>query len=73
MDQKPSIGRIVHYFVNRAVKDGQPYPAIITHVFSETCVNLFVFSDATYPFDGQLRSSVVRGDGPGCWDWPPRV
>lgn len=74
--QTPSIGRIVH--VNR---DGKPpYAAIVTAVWSPTCVNLTVFGDGDrWPngTPGDVASvampSVSQGDAPGEWAWPPFV
>lgn len=67
--QKPSIGRVVHYYGPR--QDG-PHAAVITRVHSDQCVDLFVL-----PQDGDpLRiDSVVdtEGDSNGRWCWPPRV
>jgi hypothetical protein len=60
---KPSVGRIVH-----VVEDGQPLPAIITKVHSDTCVNLRVFYDSNR--NDAWRSSVTQGTAQGCWDWP---
>lgn len=75
MDQKPSIGRIVHYFPAGA--SGQAYPAIVTCVHSDECVNLFVFDDGTTPTpDAGPITSIARRQAEGeesCWDWPPRV
>lgn len=82
----PAVGRIVHYWPKRngALK-GQPYPAVITHVWTPTVVNLNVFLDATYSLDdGKLIPSVELFDPRpgenasdeqklGKWSWPPRV
>ncbi len=79
-EQKPSVGRIVHYYgsANVMANKGQPYPAIITHVWG-ACVNLFVFADGSNsaPFGivapGELITSVERRTKEGqerCWDWP---
>jgi hypothetical protein len=59
---KPSVGRIVH-----VVEDGQPLPAIITKVHSDTCVNLRVFYDSNR--NDAWRSSITQGTAQGCWDW----
>lgn len=77
MDQKPSVGRIVHY--NSA--KGEVLPALITRVWNEdpgTC-NLTVFTDGTDE-DGAVattvrKTSVVPGEPgeAGKWNWPPRV
>ena len=75
--QKPSVGRIVHY-MPKHVEDnkGQPYPAVITHVWSETCVNLSVANDGSFPLCDPPRPTSVCFDAdgaPGTWCWPPRV
>lgn len=78
--QKPSIGRIVLYCPDYA--EGAPqvwYPAIITHVWGDNCVNLNVQNDGTHPLpsDELMPTSVclpARGQVAGpCWQWPPRV
>jgi hypothetical protein len=75
MDQKPSIGRIV-LFRTHASNGALEHPAIITRVWSDTCVNLSVFPDFGEP---QPRTSVNQNeslDGPNqdyAWRWPPRV
>lgn len=61
---KPSIGRIVHY--NDA---GTIRAAIITEVWSDDCVNLEVFG----VYEDRIKTSVVLGEGPCQWRWPPRV
>lgn len=76
--QKPSVGRIVHYqppeYCVSAKSKGQPYPAIITHVWGDRCVNLQVMIDGSFGLPGNLiPSSVLYGNGPGQWCWPPRV
>lgn len=78
--QKPSVGRIVHYRpafddkMNSETKS-QPYPAIITHVWGDECVNLSVFQDGSYPLAGSslAQTSVSKGEGDRSWSWPPRV
>lgn len=81
--QKPSVGRVVHYFPPledreaRANGNDGPLAAIITRVWSDTGVNLTVFPDFAFPI---ARSSVFKrspgatGPSPsGDWDWPERV
>ena len=82
---KPSIGRIVHY-VRGSVPDvpdaGMIAPsdhsaAIITQVWSETCVNLVVFPKGS-PLDsshaGVKTSVVFSNEGtPYSWHWPEQV
>lgn len=84
---KPTIGRIVHYWPgnldDRAPKKGQPYPAVITHVHSDDCVNLTVFNDNSFPLGGKFSpphtitsvckwNGVDKPDGLSVWDWPAR-
>jgi hypothetical protein len=67
--QRPSIGRIVHF---RGGTMGDhltgPQAAIITQVHNDTCVNLSIVADLV----GGLitKTSCVLGIH---WDWPPRV
>jgi hypothetical protein len=77
--QRPSVGRIVH-FTPRGWEDtntkGQPYAAVITHVWSDSVVNLNVFPDGSFPLGrSNLETSVSLGDPGqgGTWCWPPYV
>ncbi|BFH71902.1 MAG: hypothetical protein E6230_15320 [Paenibacillus dendritiformis] len=63
MNQKPSIGRIVH-FVGIA-----PRAAIITGVVDDETVHLCIFNPAGIIF----AQNVKRGDDYDQWNWPPRV
>ena len=69
---KPSIGRIVlfHGFDSNGSKE---HPAIITRVWTDTCVNLSVFAD----YGGlTLKSSAIQDEEMKQdfgWRWPPRV
>jgi hypothetical protein len=89
----PSVGRIVHYYPpeSHGKDDGgagvrdrkrQPYPAIVTHVWSDTCVNLRVFDDGTFLLGHATSTPVVTsctlaepdaGVRHEFWSWPPRV
>ncbi len=83
MEQKPSIGRIVHYQAHGS-PDGthksEPRPAIITRVGleqdSETgagvnTVDLTVFNPTGLFFNVNCKySEEPKG---GTWRWPPRV
>jgi hypothetical protein len=64
--QKPSVGRIVHYTPHPERGKGQPYPAIITHVWGDSpdaCVNLHVFGDGTTgALSNPMVTSVTRDD-----------
>lgn len=72
---KPTIGRIVHYVV---AVDCKPVAAIITAVWSDTCVNLRLFQDGsntqpqTYG-EWQTSRSLDEAGTPGTWHWPPKV
>lgn len=76
-DQKPSVGRVVHYYdeaIDNQNKPG-PYPALITAVHSDTCCTL----GAILPWNTNVvvASSCMRKDAAGgmprYWEWPPRV
>ena len=62
---KPSIGRIVHFSYG-----DQVFPAIVTAVHSDTCVNLEVFG---LSLGDRIHTSVLQGDENLQWRWPPRV
>lgn len=82
--QKPSVGRIVLYCPlesqmapeDKARPKGQPYPALVTHVFGENCVNLDIANDGSFPLRSPLCMTSVMldpSDGdctPGTWRWP---
>jgi hypothetical protein len=87
---KPTVGRIVHYWPARATGSGgndQPLPAIITHVWSEECVNLNIFDDGSFKIGSPMRddTTVLRTsvrllpegrpvvEGEECCQWPPRA
>lgn len=70
--QKPSLGRVVIV----AIPGGREAPAMITHVWNDTLVNVRVIDEGAMP----LRTSVTlhetaeaAGRSPSaCW-WPARV
>lgn len=79
MEQEPTIGRIVHYIVDDIMDEHRP--AIITHVYGRTTVNLQVFVDGQNDSElvqvGTLlwRSSVEYDEdykSQGTWHWPER-
>lgn len=79
-EQKPSVGRIVHYTpLNPKGNKGQPYPAVITHVWSDTCVNLCVLNDGSFTLSlEECPTSVTlaldpQNPVPRSWCWPPRA
>lgn len=70
----PTVGRIVHFrfpeLEQGTNNHGPLAPAIITRVWSDTCVNLKVIADG--PAD-IWKTSVIQGDGDAQWSWPPRT
>lgn len=80
---KPSLGRIVlytfpkgvdHEFTKQAGQSSQ-VPAIVVGVWSDTCVNLRVFTDGSQPLPC-ITSVSLKGEHSGdgnFWEWPPRV
>lgn len=82
---KPTVGRIVHYWPGNGIAPdkGQPFPAMVTHVFSDDCVNLTVFNDGSFPWGGQHGNPITvtsicqwngtgKPDGMNVWTWPAR-
>lgn len=67
--QAPSVGRIVHFYVGPKF---ETQPAIITRVYSDTCVRLTVFAadGSTYLADSVEHANNAEGR---WWCWPPRV
>jgi hypothetical protein len=78
-EQKPSVGRIVHYTPLSDGNKGQPYPAVITHVWGDTCVNLNVLNDGSFTLEGdECPTSVTLAadptkPSPRSWCWPQRA
>jgi hypothetical protein len=76
MNQRPTIGRIVHYVVDRDL--GEHRPAIVTHVWDDTLCNLQVFTDGQNDQSelGMFWQSSVENDEDyketGTWHWPER-
>lgn len=81
MDQKPSVGRTVHY-QSHGSPNGQhkseARAAIVTAVhpvFSDErnlhAVSLCVLNPTGMYFDQDVPFSETPK--PGCWNWPPRV
>lgn len=77
-DTPPGVGDIVLYRVGEFDSpdlrhnntEGLDLPAIVVRAWTETCLNLKVLTDG--PIDA-WKTSVVMGDGPGEWRWPPRL
>jgi hypothetical protein len=82
---KPTVGRIINvyfrddYAPGKGVFEGQPWPAIITHVWDDHCVNAWVF-----PKDGGHEQASKTGGISSInyvgheeatlvwWEWPRR-
>ncbi|MFF1469126.1 hypothetical protein [Streptomyces mirabilis] len=81
--QKPSVGRVVLVGCNPAYNNGSTVaPAIITRVWSDTCVNARVLPDSPGPSEQRTSITFVETaeelDGDELerqyhWTWPPRV
>lgn len=73
---KPTIGRIVHYYEKGLDPNGDgPYAAIVSAVHSENCVTLAVLVPCRTSV--YAASSVSHKDvNPNMsqwWEWPPRA
>lgn len=68
-DQKPSLGRVVHYIDN----EGKHYTATIAYVWSDTCVNLGCLDHNGNPFSKQSVSYDANATATYSWHWPERV
>lgn len=70
----PTVGRVVNFNPGIPSKKGQFYPALITHVFSDTTVNLCVLNDGSWPL-GELTPTSVTFSEDGAaarsWSWMP--
>lgn len=75
MEQKPSVGRIVHY-QSHGSPDGthksEPRAAVVTETYGDSpSVGLAILNPTGMFF---TRSVEFNAEGkPGTWRWPPRV
>lgn len=70
-EQKPSVGRMVHFRASDG--DPGPYPGIIVRVHwqdGET-VDLVTFGPNSLYHNHLVKFSAEPKAG--CWNWPPRV
>jgi len=84
MSAKPSVGRAVHYVLERPDRDPVHRPAVVTQVWTPEVVNLMVTLDGpndigTNEF-GAAVNQVWRGTvmfdesgKPGTWHYPEAV
>lgn len=77
MDQKPTVGRIIHYVMDSGNLPEEHRPAVVTAVAGPGLLNLAVFLDG--PNDGispnpQWRENVAYSETKerGTWHWPER-
>jgi hypothetical protein len=73
VEQKPSVGRIVHYQAY-GTPGGEfksvPRAAVITEVFSDEEIGVCVLNPQGIFFNKVKYSAELK---PGCWNWPPKV
>lgn len=62
---KPTVGRVVWYFPlgRRHTKGDAPLAAIVTHVWSDTCVNLAIFDANGRTMDNPPTSILLIQEG----------
>ena len=81
---KPTVGRIVIFretvWQGEGTNGTRDHPAIVTRVWSDTCVNLHVFFDASSSWSKssvtqmpELPDGVANTSGVGGWRWPDRT
>jgi hypothetical protein len=65
----PTIGRSVHY---TEIEGGDARPAVVTHVWSDTCVDLVVFGLHAAPatYIPSAVESVAEPPTARSWAWP---
>ena len=81
---KPTVGRIVIFretvWQGEGTNGTRDHPAIVTRVWTDTCVNLHVFFDAcsSAPKSSvtqmpELADGVASTSAIGGWRWPART
>lgn len=71
MEQKPSIGRIVHFFASGSK---EPQAGLVIAVWSDTCVNLSVCNaGGTWFSKSSISLGAMDADNGDRWAWPARV
>ena len=70
---RTTVGRIVHYIPlsgERGFTHSQPFAALITHVWNDTCVNLAVFNEVGQPLYAKTSVYLTENAQPGQCEWP---
>lgn len=69
MEQKPTIGRIVHFH-----DEGGPYAAIVTAINRDGTLELVTFGRNSIYFQHNVRSRHAdeTDNFDNSWSWPPR-
>lgn len=74
MEQKPSVGRIVHYQAY-GTPGGEyksvPRAAVVTQVNDDGTIGLAILNPTGMFFNPTIAYS--EEPKPGCWNWPPRT
>lgn len=76
-EQKPSVGRVVHY-QSYGTPGGEyqskPIAAVITTVDDDgETVGLCVMNPTGLFFNTKISHAIDDVPSPGFWNWPPRV
>lgn len=58
----PTVGRVVWFYPRGANQSDQPLAAIITRVWSDTCVNLAIFDANGVPMSNPPTSNLLIQD-----------
>jgi hypothetical protein len=66
--KRPTVGRIVHFFKDTT---GVPEAAVVTAVWSDTCVNITIFTvDGTVMGATSVQKRMEGNMNMRVWDWP---
>ncbi len=72
-NQKPSIGRIVH-FNSPITVDDKPatvaQAALVVAIHGEDCISVVAWNEYG---TANAQRSISQGTAAGQWSWPPRV
>lgn len=77
MEQKPSIGRVVHYealgSANGQFPVGECRAAIITSLNEDGSVALCILNPTGMYFNQSVKQNALAEKQGGCWHWPERT